>query len=117
MKQKDYDLSRGSTMNTKAKGNRRERQAKKILEAEGYLVTKAGGSLGAFDLVALTMGEKCANLNLVKCIQVKSNRKPGKEEMKQLYSVTKQLHKIVSCEVWIFHDYYQGIEIIDLREE
>ena len=56
---------------TKAKGSRRERQAKKELEDMGYLVTKSGGSLGDFDLIAISPGErgsKCLRL-----IQIKSN--------------------------------------------
>ncbi|HEV8713304.1 MAG TPA: hypothetical protein VGX03_10800, partial [Candidatus Binatia bacterium] len=40
-------------VNAKAKGSRRERQARTILETAGYFVVKAGGSLGCWDLVAL----------------------------------------------------------------
>lgn len=40
-------------MNTKAKGSRSERRAVLRLEAEGYVCTKAGGSLGLFDVVAI----------------------------------------------------------------
>ena len=39
--------------NAKAKGSRAERRCVKILEASGYLCTKAGGSLGLFDVVAI----------------------------------------------------------------
>jgi len=35
---------------TKAKGSRRERQVKKMLEAQGYLCSKSGSSLGLFDI-------------------------------------------------------------------
>ena len=38
---------------TKKKGSRLELKTKSILEKEGYLVTKSGGSLGLFDLVAM----------------------------------------------------------------
>ena len=40
-------------MNHKAKGSRAERRAIRILEAAGYLCTKAGGSLGLFDVIAI----------------------------------------------------------------
>jgi hypothetical protein len=41
-------------VNAKAKGSRRERQARKILELAGYHVVKAGGSLGVFNLKEMT---------------------------------------------------------------
>jgi len=40
------------------KGAHKERQSKALLEADGWHVTKAGGSLGAADLVALKNGER-----------------------------------------------------------
>jgi Holliday junction resolvase len=52
-------------MNTKAKGTRAERRAIAILEAAGYVCTKAGGSLGLFDVVAIGAQD-------VRCIQVKA---------------------------------------------
>jgi Holliday junction resolvase len=39
--------------NKGAKGARGERERKKIREAEGYTVTRSGGSLGPFDLVGV----------------------------------------------------------------
>jgi len=48
-------------------GARKELQAKKELEEEGYYVTKSGGSLGAFDLIAI-------NEKIVRAIQVKSTK-------------------------------------------
>jgi Holliday junction resolvase len=38
---------------SKRKGARTERKVIRILEAAGYYCTKAGGSLGVFDVVAL----------------------------------------------------------------
>lgn len=52
-------------MNAKAKGSRAERRAMHILEAAGYLCTKAGGSLGLFDVIAIGPHD-------VRCLQVKS---------------------------------------------
>ena len=40
-------------MNSKAKGTRAERRAIRILETAGYICTKAGGSLGLFDVIAI----------------------------------------------------------------
>jgi Holliday junction resolvase len=40
-------------MNAKAKGARAERRALRILEDAGYCCTKAGGSLGLFDVIAI----------------------------------------------------------------
>lgn len=82
-------------MNTKTKGARRERQARKILETAGYHVVKAGGSLGVFDLVAI--GPQGARL-----VQVKSNEKPRPAERERL--------ELFPCfayctkELWIFYD-------------
>ena len=45
-------------MNAKEKGAKKERQSKALLEADGWHVTKAGGSLGCADLVALKDGER-----------------------------------------------------------
>lgn len=65
-------------MNAKAKGARSERKVKKELEKRGWFVTKAGGSLGLWDLIAVSRGGDAAVL------QVKTNRKPGKAEMAKM---------------------------------
>jgi Holliday junction resolvase len=82
-------------MNAKAKGSRRERQARTILETAGYFVVKAGGSLGTFDLVAL--GPQGARL-----VQVKSNEKPRPAERERLEWFPRLAY--ASKEVWIFFD-------------
>ena len=51
---------------SKRKGARGEWKARRVLEAAGYTVIKAGGSLGCFDLVALGAVD-------VRCVQVKCN--------------------------------------------
>lgn len=43
---------------SKRKGSRFELKSKALLTADGWMVTKAGGSLGAADLVALKAGER-----------------------------------------------------------
>ena len=52
-------------MNTKAKGSRAERKVIAILENAGYHCTKAGASLGLFDVIAIGPHD-------VRCIQVKA---------------------------------------------
>ncbi len=82
-------------MNAKAKGSRRERQARKLLEATGHYMVKAGGSLGIFDLVAL--GPTGARL-----IQVKSNEKPRLAERERLAQFPR--FPFASKELWVFYD-------------
>ena len=57
-----YDVTALGEM-SKAKGSRAERKAIKFLEADGYVCTKAGGSLGVLDVIAL-------GPNAVRCLQV-----------------------------------------------
>jgi len=83
-------------MNTKAKGARAERKAIAILEAAGYYCTKAGGSLGVFDVVAIGRDD-------VRCIQVKSGGEylsgVEREQLQALIVPTN-----VSRECWRFPD-------------
>ena len=91
-------------INRKEKGSRRERQAKKELEAQGYLVTKAGGSLGAFDIIAIPRGlQPYIKLNDVRLIQVKSNS-ISKEEKNQLRQLLIPRNVIIQKEIWIYKD-------------
>lgn len=64
---------------TKAKGARNERRSRRLLEAAGFCVVRAGGSLGPFDLVAL-------NASCVLLVQVKSNRWPSEAELETMRS-------------------------------
>jgi len=50
---------------SKRKGTRSELKAIKALEAAGYVCTKAGGSLGVFDVIAIGRAD-------VRAIQVKA---------------------------------------------
>jgi Holliday junction resolvase len=63
--------------NKKAKGSRNERRSKAVLEAAGYQCTKAGGSLGAWDVIGI------GSADIVLC-QVKSRDWPGKLETEGL---------------------------------
>ena len=83
-------------MNTKAKGSRAERRAIGILEAAGYVCTKAGGSLGLFDVVAIGAQD-------VRCIQVKAGGQYlSAVEREQIAALTVQGN--VSRECWRFPD-------------
>lgn len=64
-------------MNRKAKGSRNERRSRDLLQSMGYSVTKAGGSLGVFDLVAIS------SLDIV-LTQVKSNGWPSRREIENI---------------------------------
>lgn len=88
-------------MNTKAKGSRRERQARDTLIEQGYHVTKAGASLGMFDLIAISRGE----WPLVRAVQVKSNRWPRKPELDAIDDFAHLHHQQhVRCEIWRYDD-------------
>lgn len=83
-------------MNTKKKGSRGERRAIKILEAAGYLCTKAGASLGMFDVVALGAHD-------IKAIQVKTGTKYCSATEREAMQLV-QLAANVSKEIWRFPD-------------
>lgn len=55
-------------MNAKRKGTRAEHRAIRILEAAGYVCTRASASLGLFDVVAIGPAD-------VRLVQVKSGTK------------------------------------------
>lgn len=64
-------------MNAKAKGSRNERRSRDLLEAAGYAVTRAAGSLGAWDLIGI------GSTDVVLC-QVKTRDWPGSVEREAL---------------------------------
>jgi hypothetical protein len=64
-------------LNAKRKGSRNERRSRDLLEAAGYCVTRAAGSMGAWDLV----GVGSTDVVLVQC---KSNRPPSPAERETL---------------------------------
>jgi Holliday junction resolvase len=64
-------------MNCGAKGRRNEWRSRRLLEAAGYSVTRAAGSLGCWDLI----GVSATDFILV---QVKSNRLPSPAEREAL---------------------------------
>jgi Holliday junction resolvase len=82
-------------VNTKAKGSRAERRCIRILEAAGYVCTKAGGSLGVFDVIAIGAVD-------VRCIQVKANEYLSGVEREQIRSLS--VPGNVTREYWRFVD-------------
>lgn len=60
-------------MNPKRTGTRNEHRCRRLLETAGYAVTRAAGSLGAWDLVGIGPAD-------VVVVQVKSNRPPAPAE-------------------------------------
>lgn len=90
--------------NSKAKGSRNERRSRDIFRAAGYYVTRAGASLGEWDLVAL------GPHGVILC-QVKTRDWPGALEMGALRE---------SCP-WpyvtrLVHRYRDGVRQPDVRE-
>lgn len=88
-----------AAVNAKAKGSAKERQSKALLELEGWHVTKAGGSLGAADLVALKDGERPM------LVQVKATAKGpfehfGPVERAELLSVAKAAGAVPMLAWW-----------------
>jgi Holliday junction resolvase len=79
-----------------SRGHNRERQVRRLLEAEDYWVARAAGSLGDADLVALRKGDK------PRLIEVKSTaRGPyhgfGPKERAELKSAA----AIAGAEAWL----------------
>jgi Holliday junction resolvase len=68
-----------SLKNAKAKGSRLERRSRDVLRQAGFLVVKAGGSLGPIDLLAIH-----PEIKGVMAVQVKANRWAGPAERQGL---------------------------------
>jgi Holliday junction resolvase len=83
--------------NAKAKGAKNELRTVKYLEARGYLCTKSGGSLGAFDIIALSR-------NNLLCVQVKSNMWPCPAERQVLRESLAKLPENAYVECWRWED-------------
>jgi hypothetical protein len=80
----------------KRKGTRAELEAGRILAGMGYDVTKAGGSLGAFDLVCVPRAGSGHMLSLL--VQVKCNRWPSGKALQVYFAAAKE--RIATCVVW-----------------
>ena len=83
--------------NAKAKGSKNEHKAMRLLEASGYYCTRAGASLGIFDIVAI--GKQGVRL-----VQVKSNRTASPIEREQI-TLFDNVPPNTTKELWIYKDY------------
>ena len=84
-------------MKAKRKGSQREHKSIRLLESTGYHCTRAAGSLGIFDIIAI-------GRQGIRLIQVKSNRPPAPLEREVLQQFD-NLPTNATKEVWIWHDY------------
>lgn len=105
---------------SKAKGDRRERQAQKILEALGYDVEKPNSTpypqkygvdfFGLFDIMAFKDGEKPL------FIQIKSNGARGIRSFPDECVEVQVPFEYVNVEFWVCHD-GEGWRLIDVQED
>lgn len=91
-------------MNRKAKGSRNERRSRDIFIAAGYAVTKAGGSLGEWDLIGIS------ETDIILC-QVKTRDWPGAVEMETLHNF-----KAPNNARKILHRWRDGQRLPDVKE-
>ncbi len=89
-------MKRRQGRTNKRKGARGELKAKRVLEAQGYTVIKAGGSLGCFDLVALGPHD-------LKAVQVKCNGYVSKAERAAIVAAV--LPPNARKEIWRWIDF------------
>jgi hypothetical protein len=92
-------------MTTKRKRTLNEYKSRQLLETAGYAVTRAAGSLGAWDLVGIGPTDMVL-------LQVKSNRQPAPAERKAL----KLFPCPVNCKrlVHVWHDRQRWPEVREL---
>lgn len=89
---------------SKAKGSRAELRCIRILEAAGYCCTKAGGSLGVFDIIALGPAQ-------VRCIQVKAGKRPWLSPLEREAIELVRVPPTVTKELWKLRDYARTPDI------
>lgn len=95
-------------IHAKRKGARNELRTVRHLEALGYRCTKAGGSLGVWDIIAIGTAETLL-------VQVKSNRVPAPKERKAMreFAVPPHCHKRL---LYVWHDYQRIPEIAEVTD-
>jgi len=82
-------------INTAAKGRRLEHRTIRLLEAAGYRCTRAAGSKGVWDIIAIG---PCG----VRLLQIKSNRAPGTLEREAMAEFVAPPG--VTKEYWVWKD-------------
>lgn len=99
-RRRDSDAIGSAAVNSKAKGTRAEHRAIRILEAAGYVCTRASASLGLFDVIAVGPAD-------VRLIQVKAGTKYlSALEREQITGLAVPVN--VSRECWRFPDRCRG---------
>ena len=98
-------------MDRRAKGNRAENEAVKILKEELWETYRVRGStnrfnqnndiFGLFDILAIRRDQYITN---VKFVQVKSNSKPVLDPYQEFFDRYQDLSGAVQVEVWVKHD-------------
>lgn len=97
------------------KGYNTEREARRILEANGYYVVRAGGSKGVWDLLAVPTSKLPSQI-FARLIQVKLGRWPCSDELDRLINAANGIH--ARCEVWMKKKNPRGTRtILWLRRE
>ena len=92
--------------NTKAKGSRNERKSRDLLESVGCSVVKAGGSLGAWDIVGISpVGGYL--------VQVKSNRRPGSVELETMREFKAPPGFLKLLHIWVDREKWPRVEVIE----
>lgn len=86
----------------KRKGTRIEHKIIQQLTKDGYACTRAAGSLGMWDIIAIRK-------DAVKLIQAKANRWPGIPEMETLIAF--KAPSSVSKEVWRWNDFARSAQV------
>jgi Archaeal holliday junction resolvase (hjc) len=77
------------------KGSHYERRAKRVLEAAGYSVTRAAGSHGLFDLIAIGPTD-------IRCVQVKGGMRPTLSRAERIALAAVAMPPNASRELWAF---------------
>jgi len=91
-------------INSKRKGLRRERQARKILEKEGYYCCPSKGSLGPFDISAIAKDP--AIMPSPRVLAVSCDKIYGKERIK-----IEQYEIHAAKEIWVKQNYREWIRV------
>lgn len=92
-------------INTKAKGTRIEHKVMKMLESIGYTCTRAGASLGVWDIVAVHPSH-------TRFIQVKANRRPGSVELEAMKSFRCPPGGTAELWVWVDNERLPRVEVL-----
>ena len=93
---------------SKAKGSRIERKCRRLLEATGHEVMRAGSSLGVWDLLAWTPGGH------LRAIQVKGGAHPYAAPAEREAMQLAALPAGATRELWLWRDYARAPEVVVL---